>query len=149
MPLSKFIYLAGVFISSFLYSKTLVDIPENQILAATLILEAGGEFDQRSMYAVYEVLQNRSQKSGRTLLQEALRRKQFSCWNDTDKQKLNRFYIAKNHPKFEFALKIVSEKHFSNYTNGATHYYADHIDPPYWTKGMTKTVTIGNHSFWK
>jgi spore germination cell wall hydrolase CwlJ-like protein len=34
-------------------------------------------------------------------------------------------------------------------TNNATHYYADYIDPPYWTKKMIRTAKIENHIFYR
>jgi N-acetylmuramoyl-L-alanine amidase len=35
----------------------------------------------------------------------------------------------------------------SDFSNGATHYYADTIDPPYWAASMTVTNKIGKHTF--
>ena len=53
----------------------------SEIVAATLILEAGGEYAYGSMQAVHEVILNRAVKRRLTPKQVCLQRKQFSCWN--------------------------------------------------------------------
>lgn len=120
---------------------------ENEWVAATLILEAGGESDPRAMTAVYEVLRNRAKRSGRTLYQEAFRPKQFSCWNAVENANAL-FTKASKHRKFSTALKIVEEAKPTNFTLGATHYHATYVSP-YWAPKMTKTTTIQNHIFYK
>ena len=58
-----------------------LSVNASEIVAATLILEAGGEYATGSMEAVNEVIRNRAAKRKLTTKQVCLQRKQFSCWN--------------------------------------------------------------------
>jgi spore germination cell wall hydrolase CwlJ-like protein len=114
-------------------------------VAATLILEAGGE-GTKGMEAVHEVISNRASKRGTTKVHEVFRRKQFSCWNNIEKRdKLYRH--AQEHPRYAEALRIVRGE-LTNHTKGATHYHADYVDP-YWSTSYTRTVKIKRHIFYK
>jgi porphobilinogen deaminase len=53
-----------------------------EIIAATLIFEAGGERDTHAMHAVNEVIHNRSVSRHISSDRVCLQRLQFSCWND-------------------------------------------------------------------
>ena len=117
----------------------------SEIVAATLILEAGGEYSTGSMEAVNEVIRNRAAKRKLTTRQVCLQRKQFSCWNSGKIDQL--LAKAKRHPRFNEALAIVNGKP-TNYTGGADHYHADYCNP-YWTSSMKKTCIIGKHIFYK
>jgi len=119
--------------------------PAQEIVAATLILEAGGE-PTGGMLAVYEVIRNRSARSNRTLLSECYRRKQFSCWNDVSARPKLLAY-AKTHRKFSEAIGIVTNNPPSNLTKGSTHYHATRVNP-YWALSMKKTVVVGKHIFY-
>lgn len=119
-----------------------VSVSRGEIVAATLILEAGGEADPRAMAAVREVIANRAKN--KTELAVCLAPKQFSCWNKVSPQR--GIEIAKQHPKWSQALALVKNK--SNYTNGATHYHAKKVSPS-WAKKLAHTVQIGNHVFYK
>ena len=55
-------------------------VSDTDIIAATIIGEAGGE-SYEGMQAVKNVLQNRAVKKGTIIAREALRPKQFSMWN--------------------------------------------------------------------
>jgi spore germination cell wall hydrolase CwlJ-like protein len=118
---------------------------DSEIVAATLILEAGGEYSAGSMEAVHEVIQNRASKRKLTAKQVCLQRKQFSCWNSLEIEKL--LAKAKAHPRYGKALAIVNGAP-TNYTGGADHYHADYVNP-YWAASLTKTVKIGRHIFYK
>jgi N-acetylmuramoyl-L-alanine amidase len=133
----------------FLYFKKPIsnEFDHRDIIAATLILEAGGEKDSNAMIAVYEVIRNRAEKSGQHMMVEIFRRKQFSCWNNIPQRK-HLFKKAQQHPKYKIAYQIVDRDEKTNVTNGATHYHADYV-LPYWASTMTKTVTIGKHIFYK
>ena len=48
----------------------------------------------------------------------------------------------------ELAIEIYQGINTDN-TDGATHYFNPHIVLPSWAKYMIKTVTIGNHDFYK
>jgi spore germination cell wall hydrolase CwlJ-like protein len=117
------------------------------IVASTLILEAGGEYAEGAMEAVHEVIYNRSIKRNKSMSDVCLQKWQFSCWNNKDIDR--NIAKAKKHPRWNQAMKIVNTSKMTNYTHGADHYYADYIKPPYWEKSMTRTVKIGRHIFFK
>ena len=117
------------------------------IVATTLILEAGGEYSEGAMEAVHEVIYNRSIKRNKSMSEVCLQKWQFSCWNDKDIDQ--NIAKAKKHPRWSKAMKIVNTSKMTNYTHGADHYYADYIKPPYWAKSMTRTTQIGRHIFFK
>ncbi|MBI3904418.1 MAG: cell wall hydrolase [Pseudomonas fluorescens] len=79
---------------------------------------------------------------------------QFSCWNKNDP---NYPYLsgAKQIPPSQYALvlqsaKIVVDGDTPDPTGGATHYYAKSMKtPPKWVSGAKRTVTIGNHVFFR
>ena len=117
-----------------------------EIVAATIILEAGGEYSPNALRAVNEVIQNRAIKRRIAPSEVCLQRFQFSCWNI----KPNRPALlakAQRHPRYSQALQIALSAP-TNYTNGADHYHADYCNP-YWAKSMTVTVKIGRHIFYK
>ena len=122
----------------------------NDIVVATIIMEAGGEYHIGSLEAVYEVIKTRAKKRNKTLAQVCLQRKQFSCWNgkaDGIKALEDTIAKAKKHPRWKIAENILGSN--TNFTNGADHYYADYIDKPYWADSMTQTTKIGRHIFYK
>ena len=122
-----------------------LSVNASEIVAATLILEAGGEYASGSMEAVNEVIRNRAAKRKLTTRQVCLQRKQFSCWNSGKIDQL--LAKAKRHPRFSEALSIVNGT-ATNYTGGADHYHADYCSP-YWASSMKKTCVIGKHLFYK
>jgi spore germination cell wall hydrolase CwlJ-like protein len=121
-----------------------VSVSHGEIVAATLILEAGGEADPRAMAAVREVIANRAKN--KTEIAVCLAPKQFSCWNKVSVQR--GIEIAKRHPKWSKALALALSKNKSNHTKGADHYHAKRVSPS-WAKKLTRTVDIGNHIFYK
>ena len=76
----------------------------------------------------------------------------FSWWCDGKSD------VPRDHVAWQLAQEI-SEFVISNYemaewglydiTEGATHYHATSISPPWWTKEMTMTVQIDGHLFYK
>ena len=118
---------------------------QSEIVAATLILEAGGEYAYGSMQAVHEVILNRAVKRRLTPKQVCLQRKQFSCWNSGKIDQL--LAKAKRHPRYSEALVIVHSAP-TNFTGGADHYHADYCNP-YWASSLQKTCKIGRHIFYK
>lgn len=122
----------------------------NDIIVATIIMEAGGEYHIGSLEAVYEVIKTRSKKRNKTLAQICLQRKQFSCWNgkaDGIKALEDTIAKAKKHPRWKIAERILGSN--TNFTNGADHYHANYIDTPYWADSMIVTAKIGRHIFYK
>lgn len=122
----------------------------NDVVVATIIMEAGGEYDIGALEAVYEVIKTRAKKRNKTLAQVCLQRKQFSCWNgkaDGIKSLEATIAKAKKHPRWEIAERILGSN--TNFTNGADHYHANYINKPYWADSMIVTVKIGRHIFYK
>ena len=117
----------------------------SDIVAATLILEAGGEYASGSMEAVHEVIINRSLKRSLTPWDVCLEYKQFSCWNTMDLAR--GIAIAQRHPRWRSA-KVIVASDVTNHTLGADHYHANYCEP-YWAKHMTVTVVIGRHIFYR
>jgi len=139
MKTKQLIFALAMGISSHLSSNA------SEIVAATLILEAGGEYSIGSMEAVNEVIRNRAAKRKLTTRQVCLQRKQFSCWNSGRIEQL--LAKAKRHPRFSEAMAIVTGAP-TNYTGGADHYHADYCNP-YWASSLKKTCVIGKHIFYK
>lgn len=123
---------------------------ENEIVAATIILEAGGEYAPGAMEAVNEVINTRSLKRNLTKTEVCLQLFQFSCWNGRESltARIATIHKAKKHPRWSLAMKIAKEP-VTNYTLGADHYHADYIKTPYWAKSMSVTTKIGKHIFYK
>ncbi len=122
----------------------------HDIIVATIIMEAGGEYHVGALEGVYEVIMNRAKKRNKTPAQVCLQKWQFSCWNgkaDGMKALEDTIAQAKKHPRWAVAQKILGTN--TNYTKGADHYYADYIAAPYWAASMTQTVKIGKHIFFK
>ena len=119
---------------------------DQTIVAATLIMEAGGEYYEGSLEAVYEVIYNGAIKKNQSFSEICLAPKQFSCWNGKDI--MSAVEKASQHPRWNEAMKIAYEDPKTNYTMGADHYHADYVRP-YWADSLTRTVKIGLHIFYK
>jgi hypothetical protein len=144
-----------------LFESYLPPIEDEEIIAATLIGEAGGEEDESSMIAVLRVLENRAKIKGTSAAGEAIRPLQFSMWNnvtsgiskknDYSKEKIKEIIEKyKKHKKWKEAI-ILSKTTKEDITKGATHYYAPKIVSkiPSWANEWQETVTIGGHKFGK
>lgn len=140
---SLIVALAAVLSTTIGFGKTPVGNPD--VVAATLILEAGGERDPRAMAAVAEVIFNRAKAKKQTAEQICLARLQFSCWNGVPVSR--GITKAQNHPKWNKALQIATAASTS-YTNGADHYHTPQVKPK-WAKKLKKTTVIGNHIFYR
>lgn len=119
---------------------------DEEIVATTLILEAGGEYVHGSMEAVNEVIQNRAKKRNMSEAKVCLQRFQFSCWNY--KSVSENIQKAKRHTRWGEAMRIVKSSVKTNFAKGADHYHSIHVDP-YWNEYLTPTARIGNHIFYK
>lgn len=116
-----------------------------KIVAATLIGEAGGEKDSRSMAAVLSVLKNRTKDDKIKMAEAALDPKDFSMWNDVPRtlegisKKINNLM---NHPRWSEAYNLV-KKPIKDITHGATHYYVFKGSgnvKPYWKDKLRSTI---------
>ena len=137
-----------------------VDSPignDRAIVAAVIIAEAGGE-SKRGMCAVYEVIHTRASHRGTSCATEVMRRKQFSCLNNTSPAGLVRRCSTHKHYKWvhdellkfvPLTMFTVQENTHKLNRNRADHYYAHKkIAKPYWV-GALEGKVIGNHRFYK
>ena len=122
-----------------------VEVSQSDIVVATLILEAGGEYVEGAMEAVHEVILNRSAIRQMTPAEVCLQPHQFASWSVEDQ--LAQLNKAKSHPRWGEAF-IITLYPQTNYTSGADHFHADYIDPS-WNKHMKVTAKIGRHIFYK
>jgi len=134
---------------------------EIDILARTIYGEARGEFHNKSagisgLIAVGNVVLNRlsrGKRFGQTIKEVCLKEKQFSCWNTDDP---NYLIISKEIIKdsvFDICQKVSENlmRHiWPDLTKNSDHYHHVGLDSkPYWTRGHTYQVQIGNHLFYK
>ena len=119
-----------------------VTVSQSEVVAATLIMEAGGE-GRQGMEAVREVISNRAK--GKTEMSVCLAPKQFSCWNGISVQA--GIKKAKRHPNWNVALQIAKAAP-TNHTRRATHYHTTKVSPS-WSKKLAQTVKIKNHVFYR
>lgn len=146
MRLLKNILILGALAVSL--SSAAEKIKDSDIVAATLIFEAGGEKNPRkAMEAVYEVIWNRAVSGNKSTSDICLARKQFSCWNGVSDRAL-KIAIAKKHSRWLIAREIASNPPKTNHTSGARFYHTLAVNPS-WKRSMKKTTTIFNHIFYK
>ena len=119
-----------------------VTVSQTEVVAATLVMEAGGE-GRQGMEAVREVISNRAK--GKTEMSVCLAPKQFSCWNGISVQA--GIKKAKRHPNWNVALQIAKAAP-TTHTRRATHYHTTKVSPS-WAKKLGQTVKIKNHVFYR
>ena len=126
------------------------EITSRQLVAATLILEAGGE-GREGLMAVWEVVWQRAKLRRLTPRGVVPQRKPFSCLQSITPGRA--IATAQKHPMWRHAWGIVSAPpvlpDMEPLTLGADHYHATTIKPPFWADKAKKTVTIGRHTFYK
>lgn len=118
---------------------------ENELVAAVLIGEAGGEGDHRSLWAVREVIDNRARLRHATRTAVVLAREQFSCLNKLTREEL--VARAKRHPRWDEALRVARSSKRTNYTSGALYYHRDTILPG-WAMLSKPVAYIGRHKYY-
>lgn len=130
---------------------------EIDILARTLWGEARGE-GSMGMQAVAAVILNRlkaSQKSGgfwwgNTITGICKKPYQFSCWNKDDPNLEKLKAVDDRDIHFATALRLARRAvigALSDPTNGATHYHAAGINPP-WARNEKPVAVLGRHIFY-
>jgi spore germination cell wall hydrolase CwlJ-like protein len=130
---------------------------DQQVVAACLVAEAGGEQDPvKAMTAVMNVIANRARGDawyGKTIVGVVKKPKQFSCFNGGTARVIR---DSRKHAQWLTATRIVATAEagkLPDITHGATHYYAARGDQaikmPQHIKSMTRTVSIGNHDFFR
>lgn len=148
--------------------KAQAPITNLDVIATTLIGEAGGEGEQ-GMHAVMNVIMNRVRNSNdpvRAAVAVVLKPKQFSMFNSYTLGNTDiRIIIdrAKQHPNWKVAANLASKglaKQLPDITSGATHYHVSKGKSrvmPKWThptfggrnNQAIVTNTIGAHTFLK
>ena len=132
-------------------------LPEVILLALCIFGEARGE-PLEGKIAVGLTVRNRVVKNHSSYYAEILKPYQFSCFNKDDPNYKKICHYA-SRPEKEWqnsktlrdcllAAKIVMEG-ISDFTNGATHYFATYCPTPSWLKGFKFCGQYGRHLFWK
>lgn len=154
-------------------NKVFINLPKEKLLAIVTYGEARGE-SLEGMKAVINVIKNRVKTDGwfidkkiaklSTLTHGVILKKwQFSCFleNDPNRKKLeNIANLWLKVPGAEAARELrkyiqlgtaytLSIEDFEDNTDGATHYFTKHIEPPKWASKYKKVADIGNHIFYK
>lgn len=129
-------------------------IPTSALLCLALNIyhEAGIDPIEGQM-AVGFVTLNRAYKKEKSLCDVVLEPKQFSWTNNAldskgrIKKKFIPYGIAWTRAK-QVSKLLLSAK-AKDFTYGATHYYADYINKPYWAYSMSYKGRWGTHHFYK
>lgn len=127
------------------------------VLARTLYGEARGE-SVRGKEAVASVILNRVKRAkdrngywwGASIEQVCFKPWQFSCWNEADPNLKKVMSVKPGHRVFDTCLRIARRAVsgcLEDATKGATHYHAEHINPP-WSRGRPTCAEIGRHLFY-
>ena len=127
-------------------------LTDQQLLAATMVAEAGGE-GSNGMIAVGNVVKNRittGRGPGSTVSSVIMAPSQFSAWNNQDPNA----YVStvQNTPTYQTAYNLAGQVlsgQVGDNTNGATSYYNPKLASPAWGNSGTVTATLGNHTFLK
>ena len=121
------------------------------ILARTIFGEGRGEL-YGGKVAIGCVIMNRVKARsyfGDTVVEVCLKPNQFSCWNanDPNREKVEAASIDKD--VFLECLDVAKRTlagEFEDLTFGSRHYHTLQA-APYWSKGKTPIIQIGNHRF--
>lgn len=128
------------------------------ILARTIYGEARGE-KIGGMEAVASVILNRVKRAekrngrywwGNTVRDVCLKKWQFSCWNENDPNRQKILSVSTKNRAFQICHRIARRAlagTLKDPTDGATHYHAGGIFPP-WARGRMYTAEFGNHQFY-
>ena len=114
---------------------------EREIVAATLILEAGVD-GVAGLEAVNEVIHNRARFRRQSLTAVCLARRQFSAWNGRRIEA--GVALAKRSTLWREALAIVAAEP-TKHVAGATHYWAHERKADPW--GFKVLAVVGGHTF--
>lgn len=124
---------------------------ERNLVAAVLVLEAGGEPNAReAMAAVWETIWNRCHRrqwhsQPYKVVAQPL---QFSCLNGISHA--GAIARAQRHPQWRVAYGLVSAPPTSQHARGADHYHAATMRRlPYWARGRQPVARFGGHTFYR
>lgn len=119
---------------------------QSEIVLQTIAMESAGRPEGMPYVAV--TLINRARLRGTTLEHEALRRKQYSCWNNAKWAKgwLDKHYTPKVRLRALNALKMgmVEAVKYPD----MRHYHTIGTSP-YWAKGHTPVLILGGHKWYR
>lgn len=121
-----------------------------EIVAATLIGEAGGEGEE-GMQAVLNVIMNRANDNFNNAAKVCLRPWQFSVWNDQKNNVSGYIKEKKRHPRWNVALKLIKlaiDNKLPDITGNATFYVNPKVEQPDWMYLYKLTKIIGKHYFY-
>lgn len=131
-----------------------ISATEEQIIAACLIGEAGGE-GKAGMEAVMSVISNRAKDNPKQFAVVCLKPYQFSMFNNVTVKKTEKLghvvQRARQHSQWNTALELVRQAEagkLKDPTAGATHYHTHAVNPS-WAGTLKKTTDIGHHRFYK
>jgi N-acetylmuramoyl-L-alanine amidase len=122
------------------------------VLARTLWGEARGE-GRDGMRGVANTILNRAAHPGwwgRSVAEVCLKPWQFSCWLESDPNRVKLLAVDGRDRSFATALSVAVDALagiLPDYTFGATHYHALHCRPS-WAQGRTPCAVIGRHAFY-
>ena len=121
-----------------------------KIVAAVIVSEAGTDGTD-SMIAVAEVIRNRADAKGTTMLVEVNRKGQFTPVVQAGSSDALYLKFRKSHVYRE-ALRIArlaynTPDKLPGLANGATYFHRTNTTP-YWAKGMNLVATVGSHHFY-
>jgi len=147
------LFLVGI-VSLFAFHQLAAEQLQDEIVAAVIIKEAGGE-GNLGMQAVANVIHNRAKKSRQSHFAVVTRKHQFECIAPVvvrKKMTYSQFVSnAKAHPKFSYAFELVKKMKagsLPDVTKGSTHFHNPSMTP-YWAKVLPLRVTIGRHLFYQ
>lgn len=122
------------------------------VLARTLWGEARGE-GRDGMRGVAAVILNRAARPGwwgRSIAEVCLKPWQFSCWLESDPNRVKLLAVDGRDRSYATALSVATDALagiLHDYTDGATHYHT--LDcVPAWAAGHTPCMVIGHHAFY-
>lgn len=143
------IALIGAIFGRLYYMRNSVDL-----MARTMWGEARSE-GVEGMRAVGHVIKNRNDKKtyfGKSIVEVITHDKHFSAWNVGDPNRAKMLAVDDSDPLFRDALALakgIIDGVLEDITEGADHYYASFISPPYWVKDMQFIKQIRNHLFYR
>lgn len=125
-------------------------INKSDIVAATLVGEAGGE-NEEGMHAVLNVIMNRANGQIEDAPKVCLKQSQFSMWNGKHHDIESVVNVAKQHKNWKVAMELINKANngtLTDITGGADFYFNPKKAMPDWAKKFEKTKVIGNHTFY-
>lgn len=127
------------------------------VLARTIYGEARGEL-VRGKEAVAAVIMNRVRRArerggywwGDSVRRVCIKPWQFSCWNEGNPNRNKALSVEPSNRVFATCRRIARRAVAGTLidpTDGATHYHAKHVNPP-WARKRLPSAEIGGHYFY-